>query len=1530
MGACPTDFSFRKDGDNLVVRKNRNLAQCSFRENAVQDLISATTDTAAGIKSSPLLASEQEVEQRFVRGVLNKAVSKEVYRLRPFSNGDAGAKTVVETMLTLVSDKPDNPTAAVSQPKSLLFEAPHPVVKSSAEALSNALKAAKAEVAGGVKPNAANKFADLVKVLRLTSKNDILSVYQKVRAGAGFDKDDQNLLLDALFRAGSGEAAEVGVELVKNKEVTDVQALFFYASLALVRHVNLPSVTAVTSLLDQPNLPRLGYLGVGQVVGKYCQQHSCENVREVKEAVHKIREKVGNGKSKTRKQEDLIIAALKALGNTKFLDDATLVKLANIAADKNVRNRVRVAALEALPTRCSMEWKNVVFKVLADREEDSEVRIKVYLSLVACPCSHVANQVKEMLDKETVNQVGSFVQTHLRNLRASTDPNKQEAKNQLGLLKPRAKFPEDFRKFSYNDELSYKLDTLGLGSTVESNVIYSQNSFVPRSVSLNMSTELFGHNVNFLELNTRVENLDRVLEHFFGPKGKVWEKDLDDLVDSGAKGAAKLGKYIQERFEKSVRGKREVKQAELDKFAKNVHLRGTEVDENLDLDLSMKLFGVELAYWSYHPDSHKLNAEQLVDKVFDNLDKGFAVLKNLNYDLENYLQFLDAELVYPTNLGCALSLGLTGTSAVRMKTNGKFDVPAMLKDPKNAAFRVALEPSVAVTVVGNMVVRGLGSESGMKLITTLHTATSTDVSVSVLNGKGVDVNFGIPKKKQEVLSVSSEVLLSSNQKGQKGNYVAPKFGKGKEYSDCFDQFSTMLGLTVCGELSFPYENLATVQQKPLFPLSGPAKFAVSVENNDVTSYHFKVYLNTEEPKKRSFEVVLDTPKSKTDRRVALVLETGLEPHMYAKASFDSPIKKTSIEAALKNTAQERTLAVTAYHDQMEYYVRVGLLANGSKYKPVLEYRVPEHIEKLASGQTGVKTGQQYNLQGTVEVADSQGGQKYTFDKVALVISGQNLVIVDGSLLWTPKVVTMDANLGYTDKNLALKLDGKEVSKNNYVLSASAMPSTDPNLGFNLNWEGKRGQNNMEHKLVFVHGPDPNSELNRLTLEQSATYKLDPKELHLAMSNELKYPAMKLKLKLDGEVTRQSVSTDIEVKYEKFKLGTELSAKTNMEKPGDYEVELEAELMENSVKLKSKRTILDAHKSKLTNSLMLSPGGKYDADATVTYDVSKNNVNVQLDGDLNLNGKKVKVDTGLEVNPQAVNSRAFVKVDGVKYVEFLLNTRKTPNPSGNLNLNLKNYLTANGQYTYQNGKGNANLNVDLPKANRKVKATGDLVVTGSKHVGNFEVQYDAEKDPKKRVKLSTVTDVTKTTLDTKNVLEVLTHKLELNAKGKLVGTVNDGQLQLDSDVTLPNGRFLVYKVKRNSAKKDGKYDIDVDVELVDSMTKGGPSRKLAYNAEVKGLGTQSPNWDGKAQLKLEDFDGKDLQFSWNVKNQLQSDKKKHNELNVELSGAHVPKKFQLQLSSTRGDKEGDYKAKSSLGDNLALTVNTWVFRKVCVC
>ncbi|XP_011871153.1 PREDICTED: apolipophorins [Vollenhovia emeryi] len=1518
LGGCPTDFTFHKDGESLVVLKEKDLIRCAYRENIRNGPVSAIYDAKSDIQSAPLLSGHQKVEQRFKRGILNKVTSVETYKLKAWRNGDLGAKTVVQTTMTLKGEKGDVPDAPVSQPKSLIFEAPHPVVKSSPDSIAAALKAASAEEHDGIKHDAAEKFAHLVKVLHHSSKNDILAIYQKVKNGNGFDKAlDKKIFLDALFRAGSGEAAEVVVDLLKSHELTGIEALKFYASLALVNHVNLPSVTAVTSLLDQPNVPRLGYLGIGQVIGKYCQEHTCEDVAEVKQAVHKIREKVGNGKAKTREQENIMISAIKALGNARYLDDATLQKLVGIAEDKNARNRVRVAAIEALPTRCSMKWKSNLLKVLGNREEDSEIRIKSYLSLVACPCAHVASSIKELLDKETCNQVGSFMQIHLRNLRASADPSKAAMQKHLGQIKGRTKFPRDFRKFSFNDELSYNLGGIGVGSTIEANCIYSQNSFVPRSINLNLTTEIFGRAFNFLEVNTRVENLDRLLEHYFGPKGRLTQDEVEDLVDKGVDNAKNIAEYIKGKVNK-LRGKREVKQGELDKFAKGVKLRNNEVDEQFDYDLSVKMFGVELAYLTYDGNPTQFTPEHIIDKIFDNLEGGMNKLKKFDYTLQNHIQFLDGEVVYPTNLGMGLSVGVTGTSVTKLRNSGSLDIPAIIKNPDSADVQLIWDIGGSVRIAGKMVVKGFDVESGMKVVSTLHTDLVVDSTMKLLDGKGIEMSIGTPKKR-EVISVDSEVLFSSGDA-----YKAAKFGKSKVYKDCFEQLSNVMGVTLCGHVEFPYDGIDSVQKRALFPLNGPSHFSVSLEFNDLDRIRLKLY-HDKSPKSRSFEILLDTPNSKADRRMSLSGEAALEPNKHAKLSFDSPFKKASIEAVIKEEPQERSLTITAHNDNQEYYGRVGLLANGAKYKPILEYKVPEHIEKLA-GKSGLKTpsgGQQYEVQGTVEMVDHDGGKKYIFDKVAFVAGGQKVVGLDGYVQSAENAAGMDMKVNYGGESVDLKMQAKKKDNNFFSISVSALPSKDPNIGFNIQSDIHKEPFAYKYNLIFIHGPDPNSKINRFSLEHHAIAKpnQDGQNFIVGGSTKIAYPAMKLKLELEGKAKPNSVDGKIGIAYDKFKFGSKLSAEQS--KGGDYEVAFDAELLQNSIKFETKRSTVDEHKNKYIHKLEIVPGGKYEADTTIMCDFNKNTKNekFELDSDLKLDDKKAKVFVSwLLDRPKTVQSSAYVIFNDVKYVDLLLKLQQLgANPQGSLTLNVKNYVDVTGQMSVQNGKGNAQLNIDLPKINRKIKGTGDFMVSGSQHNGDFELLLDAEKDPSKRIKLSTANDIKKNAIDTKNVIEIINYKFELNGKGKLNGeNIHEGELTVEGDLTLPNGRYLTGNLKRTSKKNKDKYEIDGNLELEDHESKGGKSRKITLTGKAEQVDFKASTFLIDHQLKIVNFNGDNEQLNLKLKNLVDTDGYKEVQgITLDLSGSHLPKPFHLNYEENERDNEVSYKGASSYGKDLQL-------------
>ncbi|KAK0091317.1 hypothetical protein PV326_003399, partial [Microctonus aethiopoides] len=1524
FGSCPTEFEYRKEGDNLTVRKSRNLARCSHRESMKHGLIHAIYDDSSEIKSSPVLNSQQQINQIFTKGILNNAKSTETYYYRPFANGDAGAKTVVQSSLTFKSEKADAANAApVSLSKSLVFDPPHPVTESSSsEAIVNALKAVKDQSGpDAVKDEAAEKFGYLVKILKRSNKNDIQSVYRKVKSGAnGFDKNsDKKILLDALYRTGSGDAAEVIAGLIKNKEIIGMQALGFYASLALMNHATLSSVTAVTSLLDQPNLPRIGYLGIGRVIGKYCQQHKCDGVPEISAAITKIFEKVGNGKSANREQENISIAALKAIHNAGYINEEIIKNIVAIANDKTVSNRVRVAAIESLSTKCSMEWKKPIIKIFGDQEEDSEIRIKAYLSLVECSCPHVANAIKKVIDVENINQVGSFVTSHLRNLRATTDPSKQYMKNQLSEVKPIKKFPEDFRKFSFNNEFSYNIDSLGIGSSVEQNVIYSQKSFVPRSVSLNLTTELFGRSFNFLEIDARAENLDRLIEHYFGPKGVIKRQAISALLLNSKEGASDVYDHLKERVEKIRRGRRStIKQADLDKFAKTIKSKDTEVDDDLDIDLSLRLFGVELAYVDLRESSTgNSNPKLAIDRIFDFIDRSFKQMKAFDYNTAKHIHFIDVDLVYPTGLGFPLSVGVEGNGVVHIKANGKLDMPAIMNDPNNAAIKIGLEPSANIAIIASLTVDTFGIESGLKVISRLHTATGSDLSILVLDGKGIDINLGIPKKKQEIISVSSQVLLING----KDNVREPKFPKGKERSDCFDQFSTALGITVCGHFAYPYNSIEATQKTPIFPLNGPSKFAITIENNDATSFHFRTYYDTSIENQQSLEATFDTPNSRTNRKVALRIEGVNKPtEKYIKATFNSPLKNLDGKVLLENTEQKKVVTVSLNHDKDEYLGSIGLVANGNKYKPILEYKVPDHIEKLSGKGTKGGGGKPiYKIDGDIEVNDQDGGKKYKFDKVTLVASGKKLVSFDVS---------------HNEESLAVKFDGKK-SPSGFDINASLIPSKDPSIGFKTIWHYDLTNNLIDHSFVFIYGADLESKDKRLTITDRLSYKKhdhpnNPYEYFSALNSksEITWPAQELTASSEIEFSLNSFETDFDIKYGKFKIGSEFEVKTEENMPQNWEFGFGGYIIDNKFMVGAKHKKLSDFKRKFEGKLEL-PGGKYETELTGNYQVDEKNADVKFNGILKINGKNLKLDYGLDASPEKIDSHALINFENVKYLDFILKLQRgNVNPHGNLNLNLKNFLFIIGQFDYQKGKGAGDIVIELPKLERKIKAKGDIGITGKRHVANIEILLNAEKDPSKIIKLSTDSEIDQGTIDSKNIIELFSYKTEFNVNGQYKDKKQDGyDIVGNADVTLPNGQYIIAKGKQSVDHKPDKTEIHSDYEVIDHPKKGGQSRSIAYKGDVSFSEPKRSEFNGKYTLKLTNLDGRDIQLAVASNHAKISPEKYKSDVHISATGGYLPKPFAFDLTADYTNKhdvtiphESSWDLKSSLGNDFSVKGN----------
>ena len=203
---------------------------------------------------------------------------------------------------------------------------------------------------------------------------------------------------------------------------------------------------------------------------------------------------------------------------------------------------IRLAAIDAAQKIGGCDDKEGLYQFLRSKTLDSEMRIGAYIALMKCPSTEVINTVQALLVNEEVNQgkrnyescptkmkrykltsliVGSFIWTHLTNLQESQShsPDKRLLKRLIGNDFLKNKWNTDARKFSRYFEASYFSKELNVGTTADGSVIFSQESYIPRSARLNLTFEVFGESLNLLEVGTRVEGFESAVEEFFGKEG---------------------------------------------------------------------------------------------------------------------------------------------------------------------------------------------------------------------------------------------------------------------------------------------------------------------------------------------------------------------------------------------------------------------------------------------------------------------------------------------------------------------------------------------------------------------------------------------------------------------------------------------------------------------------------------------------------------------------------------------------------------------------------------------------------------------------------------------------------------------------------------------------------------------------------------------------------------------------------------------------------------------------------------------------
>lgn len=74
--------------------------------------------------------------------------------------------------------------------------------------------------------------------------------------------------------------------------------------------------------------------------------------------------------------------------------------------------------------------------------------------------------------------------------------------------------------------------------------------------------------------------------------------------------------------------------------------------------------------------------------------------------------------------------------------------------------------SAALDVRGDLTIDGVAVETGVRVSLNIHTSTGTDFTLRLLDGQGVDVKVGLPVKKQEIISLKTDIVSIVKEDGK--------------------------------------------------------------------------------------------------------------------------------------------------------------------------------------------------------------------------------------------------------------------------------------------------------------------------------------------------------------------------------------------------------------------------------------------------------------------------------------------------------------------------------------------------------------------------------------------------------------------------------------------------------------------------------------------------------------------------------------------------------------------------------------------
>nr|XP_043895928.1 uncharacterized protein LOC122778275 [Solea senegalensis] len=915
-GMCTSRYERR----GPVLLKTRDLKQCheSRMANLWPHSVALTEDTS--------VQSELHCVQRHGSTVMEEVNCTEASSMALWSSNAGLVRTKTVSMLLLLRAQPGSPSGADSLSHSvqthLMFEEEGRAQpgKSRLSTPQQARQTLRMLCSLTSNPQqVSQEFLHLAFLLKHLTLPQLKTLWEE----ASFKcRNDWQPLLEALPVCGSENCIVLLTDLMRNRELEEEQAHTFLTTITLIPHPSPKTINSINTLLEVPELWTKALLAGSSLVHQLCHKSriSCSELPPVQTLMQTLEETLREGCE--GREHARVLYALKAVGNTGLSAPALTPLLKRCALTHSTALELRLAAIQAFRRfPCSAD-RSVLLQLYRSSQEDPEVRIAAYLQLMHCPDHNVFEVVKTTLRKETSSQVGAFVWSHLTNVLRSEDPMKQPLIESLPDDIISRDFEAEFLKYS-----SYSDNTVasGIGITnIETSLIFSSKSFIPRSATVNLTVYFHGRAHNLLELDFHIENAEPLLKNIFGHHSQN---------PGGETNAYRTRRKTDESHKEAKEKCLSSTSSYLNQARAMLFGRRKTVEDRPKCWVGVKVFGNELSVFTCEDLYNQIN--QLSLSLAGLVVK---LLKGHEVDLNHRAVLMTEELLLPSLSGLPLKLGINMTSLLSLRLKGNVNY----RDTSHFSLTGYIKPNAYVGLSVRMGVDSVLGQAAVDWVSELRSSTSLDGSVQLQEGRDVRVMLNTPEDVMNIISLSSTVFQLSGD--HRDEIKGPKSRIQK--TTCSPKtWSKIVGWQLCSNASYPFPAAGS-----LFPVVGPIHLSVKLLKLDrglhyyllEAAYSLLPQRGTWFPREASIHLLLASPQSSVSRDMSLDLAFNPQSLLLR---ITHPLKTIHMQGQLEKESSKKSGKLELIIDGVHYYI-MGLVDTQTLMS---EQRTRYHLEAKMAG-----------------------------------------------------------------------------------------------------------------------------------------------------------------------------------------------------------------------------------------------------------------------------------------------------------------------------------------------------------------------------------------------------------------------------------------------------------------------------------------------------------------------------------------------------------------------------------------------------